>query len=216
MVEPDGDARSERRRQILDAAVSVFASRGHHATRIQDVADAAGVAYGLVYHYFGTKDRLLRTVFDENWAIFADVVEAIAGSERPPEDQIRAMLDYVAGSLEAYPDRLKVILLEYSRLARTGEALAHPDVSRVLATLTRAFVDARASGRLVDGAAPEALAVLLLGALSAAIAATLTGDRPVVGKVSPACAPIHPDTVRATVLALFRGVLRAPDATPGA
>ena len=42
----------EKRRQILDAAVRVFARQGFHSTRVSDIADEAGVAYGLVYHYF--------------------------------------------------------------------------------------------------------------------------------------------------------------------
>ena len=42
----------DKRRQILDAAIRVFARQGFHATRVSDIADEAGVAYGLVYHYF--------------------------------------------------------------------------------------------------------------------------------------------------------------------
>jgi AcrR family transcriptional regulator len=42
----------DKRRQILDAAIHVFARQGFHACRVSDIADEAGVAYGLVYHYF--------------------------------------------------------------------------------------------------------------------------------------------------------------------
>lgn len=199
-VVPESEARAERRRQILDAAVSVFAEKGHDAIRIQDVADRAGVAYGLVYHYFGTKDALLRTVFDENWAIFADVVERITSSGRSPEDCVRAVLDYAFGALDAFPDRMKVILLEYGRHARLGGALSHRDVVRVVDCLERTFIASRDQGALVPDADPRALAVLFLGALEGAIVATLTTSD--VSPVNP------PDlrAVRATVLALFRGV----------
>jgi TetR/AcrR family fatty acid metabolism transcriptional regulator len=191
------DVRAERRRRILDAAVKVFAAQGHHATRIQDIADEAGVAYGLVYHYFGTKDALLSTVFDENWAIFAEVVEGIAASGRPPDQQVRTVLDYVFGALDAYPDRMRVILLEYGRLAGLGTALEHAEVRRVLAVLRATFDHARAEGLLVDGARPDALPVMILGALHAAIVGTMQATEPV---------PV--DAVRSTVLSLFRGVLR--------
>ena len=49
----------ERRRQILDAAVRAFAEKGYHACRVSDIAEEAGVAYGLVYHYFESKDAVL-------------------------------------------------------------------------------------------------------------------------------------------------------------
>ena len=47
----------DRRRQILDAAIRVFARQGFHACRVSDIAREAGVAYGLVYHYFDSRTR---------------------------------------------------------------------------------------------------------------------------------------------------------------
>src|SRR5262249_20245104 len=56
-------AAPDKRRLILDAAVRVFAGRGFHACRVSDIAEEAGVAYGLVYHYFQSKDEVLDTLF---------------------------------------------------------------------------------------------------------------------------------------------------------
>ncbi len=56
-------AQADKRRMILDAAVRVFARRGFHACRVSDIADEAGVAYGLVYHYFASKEEVLDTLF---------------------------------------------------------------------------------------------------------------------------------------------------------
>ena len=55
---------SARRRQILDAAASVFAEKGFHTTTIRDVARAAGVADGTIYNYFQNKSALLLGLFD--------------------------------------------------------------------------------------------------------------------------------------------------------
>ena len=62
-------AAAEKRRVILDAAVRVFARQGFHACRVSDIADEAGVAYGLVYHYFRSKDEVLDTLFLERWDV---------------------------------------------------------------------------------------------------------------------------------------------------
>jgi TetR/AcrR family transcriptional regulator, fatty acid metabolism regulator protein len=51
-----GTAAADKRRVILDAAMRVFARQGFHTCRVSDIADEAGVAYGLVYHYFSSKD----------------------------------------------------------------------------------------------------------------------------------------------------------------
>jgi AcrR family transcriptional regulator len=59
------NAQEEKRRLLLDAAVRVFARKGYHASRVGDIAEEAGVAYGLLYHYFASKEEVLRTVFRE-------------------------------------------------------------------------------------------------------------------------------------------------------
>ncbi|MCB9663999.1 MAG: TetR/AcrR family transcriptional regulator [Alphaproteobacteria bacterium] len=198
MPDPSPDS-AARRTRILDAAVRVFATRGHTATRIADIAQEAGVAYGLVYHYFGSKDALLDTVFDENWATFAEVVEGVAASDRSARDKVRVVLDYALASAETYPERVQVILLEYGRRARLGQALTHAHVARVVATLRALFQGAAARGELAPGAVPEVLPVVLLGALQSVIVAMLV-DRE----------PLEAAAVRSTILSL----LSVSDASP--
>ena len=72
-----GNGGVDKRRLILDAAIRVFARRGFHACRVSDVADEAGVAYGLVYHYFDSKEEILNTLFRERWQIMLDAIVAI-------------------------------------------------------------------------------------------------------------------------------------------
>ena len=67
----------EKRRQILEAAVRVFAHKGFHTSRVGDIAEEAGVAHGLLYHYFDSKDQLLETVFHENWSVLLDRIRAV-------------------------------------------------------------------------------------------------------------------------------------------
>src|SRR5881227_1839453 len=68
---------ADKRRLILDAAIRVFARRGFHHCRVSDVADEAGVAYGLVYHYFDSKEQILDTLFTERWQIMLDAIVEI-------------------------------------------------------------------------------------------------------------------------------------------
>ena len=73
----------EKRQAILHAAVRVFAEKGYHGCRIADVARAADVAYGLVYHYFRNKDELLESVFAEQWTLFIEGLSAIVCATTP-------------------------------------------------------------------------------------------------------------------------------------
>jgi len=65
----------DKRRNILDAAIKVFARQGFHSTRVSDIADEAGVAYGLVYHYFNSKDEVLNELFTERWSLLLTAIE---------------------------------------------------------------------------------------------------------------------------------------------
>jgi Transcriptional regulator len=54
----------ERRAAILDAALGVFVERGFEGTRIQEIATRTGLSYGLVYHYFPTKEAIFGALVD--------------------------------------------------------------------------------------------------------------------------------------------------------
>ncbi len=199
-----GAAPEDRRQRILDAAVSVFARDGRHGARIQDIADAAGVAYGLVYHYFGTKDALLASIYDDNWRVFADVVEGIAIRPRPVDDKLRAIVDYAVGALDAFPDRVRIIVLEYGRSAARGDPLDHPDVARALGSVRDILAQAAREGRVAPDVDPHTLSLLWMGTLEAAVATTAFG---------PAHRPSAAHLRRA-VHAVVQGIVGPPPATP--
>ena len=82
-------ATEEKRRQILDAAVRVFARQGYHDSRVGDIAKDAGVAYGLVYHYFNSKEAVLDAVFREAWGRLVEALAAVAGAQEPAPVRLR-------------------------------------------------------------------------------------------------------------------------------
>lgn len=57
--------REETRRRILDGALTLFATQGYERTSVKQIAEAAGIAQGLLYHYFQGKEHLLRAIFEE-------------------------------------------------------------------------------------------------------------------------------------------------------
>ena len=81
MATARAQAAADKRRAILDAAVRVFARQGFHGCRVSDIADEAGVAYGLVYHYFRSKDEVLDTLFLERWNVMLEVIRDLDGHE---------------------------------------------------------------------------------------------------------------------------------------
>ena len=78
-----GNGGVDKRRLILDAAIRVFARRGFHACRVSDVADEAGVAYGLVYHYFDSRRSSTRSSA-RRWQLMLDAIDGIDKTTTPP------------------------------------------------------------------------------------------------------------------------------------
>ena len=114
---------ADRRKQILRAAIEVFAERGFHKTRISDIAKRAKVAYGLIYHYFDSKEHVLSSVFEENWAVFVKVLKDISvDSHKGPAEKLGAVSDLLIGALRHEPALIQVIIQEISRSDRIGLA----------------------------------------------------------------------------------------------
>jgi TetR/AcrR family transcriptional regulator, fatty acid metabolism regulator protein len=119
MARANAEPAVDKRRMILDAAVRVFGRQGFHTCRVSDVADEAGVAYGLVYHYFDSKDQILDTLFLERWDILLRAIQQVDGEEIPPRDKLYTITSFIVDSYRHDPDLMKVIIVEVTRAANT-------------------------------------------------------------------------------------------------
>jgi AcrR family transcriptional regulator len=109
----------DKRRLILDAAVRVFARQGFHACRVSDIADEAGVAYGLVYHYFASKDEVLDTLFLERWDVMLALIREVDAQQIPVREKLGAIASFIIDSYQHDPDLMKVIIVEVTRAANS-------------------------------------------------------------------------------------------------
>jgi TetR/AcrR family fatty acid metabolism transcriptional regulator len=112
-------AARDKRRVILDAAVRVFARQGFHACRVSDIADEAGVAYGLVYHYFDSKDEVLNTLFLERWNVMLELIREVDAQPLPVREKLAAIASFIVDSYRHDPDLMKVIIVEVTRAANS-------------------------------------------------------------------------------------------------
>ena len=67
----------DNRSKILACAIDLFSSRGFDAVGVQEVADAAGLKKPTLYHYFGSKSGLLKTVLDETFVELFDSLQKV-------------------------------------------------------------------------------------------------------------------------------------------
>ncbi len=170
---------ADRRRQILDAAVKVFASRGFTQCRVSDIADEAGVAYGLLYHYFRSKDEVLDTLFLERWTV---MVEVIAEVDRREDVGSRAKLETVASFIvDSYrhdPDLMKVIIVEVTRAANSFGRTHIEEIQRAYAGIAAIIEKGQASGELRTDITAQFGAMAFYGAVEQVLTGWILGFLP--------------------------------------
>ena len=156
---------AEKRRLILDAAVRVFARQGFHACRVSDIADEAGVAYGLVYHYFRSKDEVLDTLFLERWDILLDAIREVDGQDVAAREKLYAIASFIVDSYRHDQDLMKVIIVEVTRAANSF-GRSHLAKIREAYDLIAAIVEkAQTSGEFKDTVTPAFAAMAFYGAI---------------------------------------------------
>jgi AcrR family transcriptional regulator len=158
-------AAAEKRRLILDAAVRVFARQGFHTCRVSDIADEAGVAYGLVYHYFRSKDEVLDTLFLERWNVMLEAIRETDAQDVPARDKLHAIGSFIIESYRHDPDLMKVIIVEVTRAANSfGQT--HLGKIREAYTLIAEIVEkAQAAGEFKADVSPQFAAMAFYGAI---------------------------------------------------
>ena len=186
-------AQEEKRRLLLDAAVRVFARSGYHDCRVGDITREAGVAHGLLYHYFTSKEEVLQAVFRDAWSDVLEAFRGIEASDELPRERLRHVAAILLGSWRRDPDLVRVLVREIGRSPQVqqqvGElAQAFESIERIVAEGQRegefrSDLDARLLAWIFYGAIEEILTGWVLGQLPDDDADVLRAEQTVVDVV---------------------------------
>jgi TetR/AcrR family fatty acid metabolism transcriptional regulator len=155
----------DKRRVILDAAVRVFARQGFHTCRVSDIADEAGVAYGLVYHYFDSKDQILDTLFLERWGVMLAAIAEADALRQSPRDKLAAIAGFIVDSYRHDPELMKVIIVEVTRAANTFGLTHLAKIREAYAQIAGIVASAQRDGEFRDEVTPEFAALAFYGSI---------------------------------------------------
>ena len=160
-----GNGGGDKRRIILDAAIRVFARQGFHSARVSDIAAEAGVAYGLVYHYFDSKDQMLNELFSERWALLLDAIREADTTLDSPREKLEAASGFIIESYRHDPELMKVIIVEVTRAANSFGRTHLPEIREAYDQIAKIVGDAQAAGEFRDDVSPDFAAMLFYGAI---------------------------------------------------
>jgi len=156
---------ADKRRAILEAAIRVFARQGYHSTRVADIADEAGVAYGLVYHYFDSKDQMLNELFSERWSLLLEAIHQADAEAASPREKLGAAAGFIVESYRHDPELMKVIIVEVTRAANSFGRTHLPEIRQAYDAIAKIVADAQAEGEFRTDVSADFAAMLFYGAI---------------------------------------------------
>jgi TetR/AcrR family transcriptional regulator, fatty acid metabolism regulator protein len=158
-------AAADKRRLILDAAVRVFARRGFNGCRVSDIADEAQVAYGLVYHYFRSKDEVLDTLFLERWNVMLEVIRELDEQDIAAREKLYAITSFIVDSYRHDPELMKVIIVEVTRAANSFGRTHLAKIREAYELIAGIVERAQADGTFRATVTPQFAAMAFYGAI---------------------------------------------------
>jgi len=169
-------AQEEKRRVILDAAVRVFARKGYHGSRVGDIAEEAGIAHGLLYHYFASKEEVLATVFRENWGRLLEAFHQVEASGEPALEQLRRVAKILLRSWRDDPDLVRVMVREVARSPHLQ--LQVNEIREGFLVIQRIVECGQAEGAFRSDLDPRLVSWIFYGALEELLTGWVLGQLP--------------------------------------
>jgi AcrR family transcriptional regulator len=164
----------EKRRLILDAAVRVFARKGYHTCRVGDIAEEAGVAHGLLYHYFRSKEELLETIFRETWRDLLDAVRSVEETDESARERLAGIAKILLRAWRRDPDLVRVLVREVTRSSHLQERI--DEIGAAFSGLERIIARGQEEGEFRSDLDPRMAAYLFYGALEEILTGWVLGQ----------------------------------------
>lgn len=165
-----------KRQIILDAAVRVFARQGYDATPVGDIAAEAGVAYGLVYHYFGSKDAVLEAVFRAQWGRLLAAVALAEETGETAVEQLGLVVKIVLRAWRDDPDLVRLLVREITRSPHISDEL--DEIGQAFTSLERIIARGQTEGAFRRDLDPQIAAWMLYGGLEEVLTGWVLGQLP--------------------------------------
>ena len=166
----------DKPRRILEAAVRVFAAQGYDASRVGDIAREAGVAYGLVYHYYDSKEAVLEAVFREAWGRLLAAVSLAEETGGDAAGQLELVVKIVLRAWRDDPDLVRLLVREVTRNPHIHDEL--DEIGQAFASLERMVRRGQADGTFRAEFDPRLAAWMLYGALEEVLTGWVLGQLP--------------------------------------
>jgi TetR/AcrR family fatty acid metabolism transcriptional regulator len=167
---------------IIDAALKVFRERGYANARMADIARRAGVSYGLVYHYFGSKEVLFEMIVESWWSALYAMMEKEIASGDDIRDKLVNIIEFFLNTYGQKPNLMSIFVSEVCRSSvyHTEEGLSR--FLKFFKLCEQIMAQGQKSGFLIKDVPPHHLTYIFYGAIETFISVMVLGKEPLTKK----------------------------------
>ncbi len=167
---------------IIDAALKIFRERGYANARMADIARRAGVSYGLVYHYFGSKKVLFEMIVESWWSALYAMMEKEITSGDDIRDKLVNIIEFFLNTYGQKPNLMSIFVSEVCRSSvyHTEEGLSR--FLKFFSLCEQVMVQGQESGFLIKDVPPHHLTYIFYGAIETFISVMVLGKEPLTKK----------------------------------
>lgn len=115
------ERKDAKRELLISVAVKVFARKGFHASKMQDIADEAGIGKGTIYEYFKTKDELFLAVYDKWMDDYEAAMNKAVESHSNPVTTADAIIDTAIEFYETHAEHAAILLEFWAHALRSDD-----------------------------------------------------------------------------------------------
>jgi len=168
---------------IFDAACSVIRDKGFHQARITDIAQAAGISYGLVYHYFKSKTDLFDAILKEWWGGLFATMDLCDAEDLDVREKLGAIINYFLDMYEKRPDMVHIFITEISRSSANLTPSRVAWFRTFMTRTERIIAEGQSAAVLRSDVKAIYLTYIFLGALDSFVSVMVLEKLPIKGRV---------------------------------
>ncbi len=164
-------------RKIFQAAIKVIAEQGYHNTRISDIAKEAGVAYGLVYHYFGSKENIMFIILDEVTKKFSEKIEKIDSENIHTLEKLARISDYMFDTYLASKEIIQLLVREIIKEPNINKDKLIAE--RILDKISYIIENGKRKKEIYSFIEPKILTLVFFGSIQMLLTSLVTNYYPI-------------------------------------
>jgi TetR/AcrR family fatty acid metabolism transcriptional regulator len=161
-----------------------------------DIAEEAGISYGLVYHYFKSKDDLCNEILNQWWAKLYQLLEKIRNSEDDFHLKLRGLILYFLNTYQRKPDLMNIFITQISRSTNNLTKTRLDFFKKFIALTEAILIQGQQKGVLRSDFETLYLTYIFLGALDTFLSVMVLGDQKIKNDA-------HKERIADTILEVF-------------